>query len=77
MKNPGETKPVSRLIIEVRCNKYVMTQGGSGVPIPNSVGTEQIIDGAVEMEDLHDSVKDAIVTGEDRVTQEDVNNFEI
>ena len=30
--------------------------GGGGQPGPNTVGTEQIIDGAVEMEDLHDDV---------------------
>ena len=32
----------------------------SGTPGPDSVGTEQIIDGAVEMEDLHDDVKGKI-----------------
>lgn len=31
-----------------------------GQPGPNTVGTEQIIDGAVEMEDLNDSVKSKI-----------------
>ena len=32
----------------------------SVVPGPNTVGTEQIIDNSVEMEDLHDDVKDKI-----------------
>lgn len=31
-----------------------------GTPGPNTVGTEQIIDGAVEMEDLDDNVKGKI-----------------
>lgn len=34
--------------------------GGGDVPGPNTVGTEQIKDGAVEMEDLNDSVKSKI-----------------
>lgn len=46
-----------------------------GTPGPDSVGTEQIKDGAVEMEDLNDSVKDTMVTGDDRVTQEEISNF--
>ena len=32
----------------------------SGTPGPNTVGTEQIIDNSVEMEDLNDSVKNKI-----------------
>lgn len=35
-------------------------QEGGGVPGPNSVGTEQIIDNSVIMDDLNDTVKDKI-----------------
>lgn len=56
--------------------------GGGSQPGPNTVGTEQIIDGAVEMEDLNDSVKQKIqkVYDEDDETmhmdfdEADVNN---
>ena len=48
-----------------------------GDPGPDSVGTEQIKDGAIEMEDLNDNVKDTMVTGEDRVTSDDLNNFDV
>jgi hypothetical protein len=34
--------------------------GQGSTPGPNTVGTEQIMDGAVEMEDLHDDVKGKI-----------------
>lgn len=48
---------ISRIIIETGGKEYEFV-GGGGVPGPNTVGTEQIIDGAVEMEDLHDDVVD-------------------
>lgn len=56
MGNLGETKPISRLIIEIDGDEYEFS-GGGGVPAPNSVGTEQIIDDSVEMQDLHEDVK--------------------
>jgi len=34
--------------------------GQGSTPGPNTVGTEQLIDGAVELEDLHDDVKGKI-----------------
>ena len=49
-------------------------EGGSQ-PGPDSVGTEEIRDGAVEMEDLNQTVKDTMVTGDDRVTQDELDNF--
>lgn len=39
---------------------------------PDSVGTEQIQNGAVEMEDLNDDVKDTMLTG---ITQEQFDNI--
>ena len=55
MGNLGDTKPINQLIIEMGGNEYVFA-GGGGQPGPNTVGTEQIIDGAVEPEDLNEDV---------------------
>lgn len=51
--------------------------GGDSPLGPDTVGTEQIIDGAVEMEDLNQSVKDEMMTKNDRVTKEQLDNFEV
>lgn len=67
MTNLGETKPISKLIIEIDGDEYEFS-GGGGIPAPNSVGTEQIIDGAVEEEDLHDDVKDRMTVTHDSST---------
>lgn len=61
MANLGETKPINQIIIEIGGDEYVFSGGGGitpGVPIPaDTVDSNAIIDGAVEMEDLNDSVK--------------------
>lgn len=62
MANLGETKPVSKIIIEFGGNEYEFSGGSGGltpgVPIPaDTVDTNAIVDGAVEMEDLNDDVK--------------------
>lgn len=44
---------------------------------PNSVGTEQLIDDTVEMEDLNHKVKEKMLTDDDRVTSQDINNFKV
>ena len=67
MGNLGETKPISKLIIEIDGDEYEFS-GGGGVPAPNSVGTEQIIDGAIEEEDLHDDVKGRMTVTHDSST---------
>ena len=64
MGKVGEEKPVSKLILDWGGNSYVIS-GGGGTPGPNTVGTEQIIDGAVEEEDLHDDVKDRMTITHD------------
>ena len=51
--------------------------GGSSPLEPDTVGTEQIIDGAVEMQDLNQSVKDEMITRNDRVTDEELNGFDV
>ena len=68
MGNLGEEKPVSKLIIEFGGNDYVFSGGGGGVPGPDTVGTEQIIDGAVEEQDLHDDVKGRMTITHDSST---------
>lgn len=78
----GETKPISKIIISMGGDDYVFEGGGGGitpgVPIPeDTVNSAAIIDGAVEMEDLNQSVKDAMVTENDRVTQEELDGFEV
>ena len=50
---------------------------GSGKPGPDTVGTDEIIDGSVEMVDLSKKVKDKMLTDSDRVSQEDIDNFEV
>ena len=69
MGNLGETKPINKLIIEIDGDEYEFTGGGGGSqPGPNTVGTEQIIDGAVEEEDLHDDVKGRMTITHDSST---------
>lgn len=41
---------------------------------PDSVGTEQIVDESVMMDDLHPEVKDSIA---DRVTSEELDHFKV
>ena len=48
------SEKINKIIIETGGKEYEFDGGGQ--PGPNTVGTEQIIDGAVEMEDLHDDV---------------------
>lgn len=48
---------------------------GGDKPGPDSVGSREIQNDSVEMEDLNRSVKDAMLTGDDRVTQEDIDGF--
>lgn len=47
---------MTKLIIDVAGKEYEIAAGG-GIPAPNSVGTEQIIDDSVEMDDLNEEVK--------------------
>ena len=51
--------------------------GGGSQPGPNTVGTEQIIDGAVEMRDLNQRVKDEMITKSDHVTDEELSGFDV
>lgn len=51
--------------------------GGGSTPAPDSVGSEQIKDDSIEMEDLSKGVKDSMLTDGNRVTQEELDNFEV
>lgn len=50
---------IKKVIIEIDGTSYEIA-GGGGTPAPNSVGTEELKDGAVEMQDLHEDVKNKI-----------------
>ena len=63
----AETIKISKMIIETGGNEYEF-DGGGGVPGPDTVGTEQIIDGAVEEQDLHDDVKGRMTITHDSST---------
>lgn len=81
MGNLGEEKPVSKLVIEFGGNNCVFSGGGGvepGVPLPeNTVDSRSIMDDAVQMEDLNQNVKDKMVTDDDRVTAEELANFNV
>ena len=72
MGNLGETKPMSTLIIEVGGEEYVFSGGGGvepGVPLPDdTVGSNAIIDGAVDEVDLNANVKDRMTVTHDAST---------
>lgn len=71
-----ETKRIGKLYLDMDGEMHVL-DGTSSQPGPDTVGTEQIIDGAVEMEDLNESVKDTMLTDEDRVTEEELGEFDV
>lgn len=68
---------LNNLIIDDCGKEYEFKGGGGGQPGHDSVGSEQIINESVEMEDLHKNVKDKMVTDDDRVTAEELANFEV
>lgn len=81
MEKTDEKKPITKFIIEMDGDEYVMQGGGGvepGVPLPDdTVDSNAIIDGAVNMEDLNQGLKDKMLTDEDRVTQSDLDNFDV
>ena len=54
-----------------------VVDGGSGHPEPSSVGSDEIKDGSIRNEDLSDEVKNDLFTDDKRVTQEELDNFEV
>lgn len=67
MANLGDVKPMNTIVLEMGGDKYVFA-GGGGTPGPDTVGTEQIKNGAVEEEDLHDDVKERMTITHDSST---------
>lgn len=51
--------------------------GGGGQPAHDSVGSEEIKDDSVEMKDLNHKVKEKMLTDDDRVTTEELDQFEV
>lgn len=74
MGNLGETKPINKIVIEMGGDEYVLSGGGGGgltpgVPIPeDTVDSAAIIDGAVEEQDLNESVKGRMTVTHDSST---------
>ena len=69
MANLGETKPINKIVIEMGGDEYEFSGGGGGSqPGPNTVGTEELKDGAVEEQDLHEDVKDRMTITHDSST---------
>ena len=64
----ADTEKINKIIIETGGKEYEFDGGGGGVPGPNTVGTEQIIDGAVEEQDLNNTVKDRMTITHDAST---------
>ena len=65
----ADTQPINKLIISIGGTDYELDGGGGGSqPGPNTVGTEQIIDGAVEEQDLNNTVKDRMTITHDSST---------
>lgn len=69
MGNLGETKPINKLIITIDGDDYEFSGGGGvepGVPLPDdTVGSNAIIDGAVNEVDLNNNVKDRMTITHD------------
>jgi hypothetical protein len=68
----------TEVLRHIRVQQRVFNVPADGVTIdtvpPDSVGTQQIEDGSVMLDDLNPEVKDSIA---DRVTQEDLDNFNV
>lgn len=71
-------KEGNQVLRHIRVQQHNFEVPADGITIdtvpPDSVGTEQIIDKSVKMEDLNPEVTDSIA---DRVTQDDLDNFEV
>ena len=54
----ADTEKINKIIIETGGKEYEFDGGGGGgiQPGPDTVGTEELKDGAVEMQDLHEDV---------------------
>ena len=71
-------KDGNQVLRHIRVQQRTFEVPADGITIdvvpPNSVGTEQIEDESVMMDDLHPEVKDSIA---DRVTSEELDHFKV
>ena len=57
----AETQKINKLIIETGGVEYELDGGGGSGPLgPDTVGTNEIVDGSIQMEDLDDDLKNKI-----------------
>ena len=68
----------TEVLRHIRVQQRVFNVDADGITIdtlpPDSVGTQQIEDGSVMLDDLNSEVKDSIA---DRVTQDDLDDFNV
>jgi hypothetical protein len=71
-------KDGNQVLRHIRVQQRTFEVPADGITIdvvpPNSVGSEQIEDESVMMDDLHPEVKDSIA---DRVTKDELDNFHV
>ena len=60
LEDVGLTDVEEGQILKYRNGTWENEEDDSGVPGPDTVGSDQIIDNSVEIRDLHDNVKDKI-----------------
>ena len=65
---------IDSFVVDMGDREYELS-GECGKPAPDSVGSDEIINDSIRMEDLNGDVKDKMVTDDDRVTREDLDNF--
>ena len=66
---------INNLIFQLGPKEYEFSGGGSGSPGANSVGSEQIMDDSVGMEDLKPEVRAAIAAGGTPATDSDIDEL--
>ena len=71
------SETINKFIFDINGEEYEFAGGGGGQPGPDTVGTKEIQNDSIEMEDLNQKVKDKMVTDDDRVTQDEIDGFEV
>lgn len=78
----ADTKKLTKLILKTGPDRGVYELCGEGitpgVPIPeDTVDSRAIVNDTIEMEDLNQNVKNKMLTDDDRVTRQDLDNFNV
>jgi len=71
------TEPKEGQILKCTDGSWVNVDDSGEQPGPNTVGTEQIVDDSIVMDDLNQSVKDEMITKDNRVTPEELEKFKV